>query len=375
MCTVNGRFRRAAQLALATSVLAFVACTGGASPARTPSAIAAPTSTDVVFTAGADQVHGTLLLPIASARQVPAAVIIAGSGPTDRDGNSALEPGKIDTLKDFANVLASSGVASLRYDKLGTGATGLASYASHPDDIGFDVFVNEATAAYNYLRGRPEVDPQRIMILGHSEGALIAMVMTDSLAGSEAPRALVLAAPPGNAYLETIEQQLRVQYAAAVHTGHANQQQADAALADVGRIVMSLKTQGTYPPGMTIAEPALQSIFSGANQRFLAEVERYDPATLAAKLPAQLPILVLHGGKDQQISDADIARLAGALGQSSHANVRVEALPDADHVFKDVPGTPDATTDYTNPRLSFSSDAAQKLQSFAKSVLIGHSAQ
>ena len=229
-------------------------------------------------------------------------MIIAGSGPTDRDGNSALEPGKIDTLKDFANVLASSGVASLRYDKLGTGATGLASYASHPDDIGFDVFVNEATAAYNYLRGRPEVDPQRIMILGHSEGALIAMVMTDSLAGSEAPRALVLAAPPGNAYLETIEQQLRVQYAAAVHTGHANQQQADAALADVDRIVTSLKAQGTYPPGMTIAEPALQSIFSGANQRFLAEVERYDPATLAAKLPAQLPILVLHGGKDQQIS-------------------------------------------------------------------------
>jgi hypothetical protein len=53
----------------------------------------------------------------------------------------------------------------------------------------------------------------------------------------------------------------------------------------------------------------------------------------------------------------------------------MEALPDADHVFKDVPGTPDATTDYTNPRLSFSSDAAQKLQSFVKSVLIGHSAQ
>jgi acetyl esterase/lipase len=319
-----------------------------------------------MFNSGADGVHGTLLVPAhAAGAKIPAAVIIAGSGPTDRDGNSTLEAGKIDTLKDIANVLASHGVASLRYDKLGTGATGLGSFASHPQDIGFDVYVQEANDAYDFLRRRPDIDPQRVIFVGHSEGALIAMVVTDALPAGSTPAALVLAAPPGNGYLETILTQLRTQYAAAVQAGKASQAQAGGVLADAARIVASLKASGGYPPGMAITAPPLASLFSAQNERFLAEVERDDPASVGARLPKDLLILILHGEKDEQVSDADITRLSEALRKSSHARVEVDSLPDADHVFKDVPGTPDAATDYTNPRLAFSAGAAEKLGAFA----------
>lgn len=363
-----------------TGAAMLCACGGGSagsatatSPATSPgpTALSTPASagaSDVRFMSGADAVFGTLLFPTNASGKVPGAVILAGSGPTDRDGNSKLLPGKTDTLKDFAQVLAAHGVASLRYDKLGTGATGLASFASHPDDIGFDVYVQEAKDAVAYMRTRPDIDPNRIIVVGHSEGGLIAMVVANDLGASSGIEALVLASPPGNGYLETIEGQLRAQFSAAVQQGSVTQARADAANAQTQQIVDALKTTGAYPPGLNVTDPALQSIFSKANERFLAQAEQHDPAQEAAKLPAALPVLILHGDKDQQVSDDDIARLVGALQSSGHTKVESDQLPDVDHVFKEVPGTPNPATDYTNPSLPFSSAATAKLAAFVDSL-------
>jgi hypothetical protein len=324
----------------------------------------------ITFQSAGDLVYGTFVSPPGGggAVRVPAAVIIAGSGPTDRDGNSGLASGRIDTLKNFAQVLAAHGIASIRYDKLGTGATGLGSFASHPDDIDFGVYIDEAVAAYEYLRTRPEIDPRRIMILGHSEGALIAMVVGTRLTGDAGPKALVLAAPAGSPYLETIRRQLGEQYAVAVSQSLISQATADSALADVDRVVDSLKQFGIYPAGdMTFADPALGQIFSRGNERFLADVERYVPAQLAAMLPATLHVLILRGDKDQQVKGDDAAQLLQAL-QSHDSVPESDSVPNADHVFKDVPGTPNAAADYTNPALPFSPEAAQKLGAFVDSV-------
>lgn len=354
-----------------------VSCGGGSgspdstvAPSASPTAAttAAPSEREVSFAAGKDTVFGTLELPGDASGRVPAALILAGSGPTDRDGNSKLLPGKTDTLSNFADVLAAAGVASLRYDKLGTGKTGLASYATHPNDLGFDTYVDEALAAYDYLRSLPEVDPSRVLILGHSEGALIALLVSSQRSGDASPRALVLAAPPGIGYLETFRNQISAQFDAAIAAGRATRAGADATLAKIDTVVASLKSTGAYPPGAAITDPVLTQVFTKANEKFLGQVEQYDPAELAAALPAALPVLILHGAKDQQILDSDIAALKAGFARANNQNVQVKELPDVDHVFKEVPGTPNPATDYVNPALPFSKGAADALTSFVRSL-------
>jgi alpha-beta hydrolase superfamily lysophospholipase len=369
------RLRRdAIGLLLCGLSLVAAGCGGGSgSPDRTaiPStstsaaaSTATPSEREVSFTAAKDTIFGALELPGDASGKVPAALILAGSGPTDRDGNSKLLSGRIDTLSHFADVLAAAGVASLRYDKLGTGKTGLASYATHPDDIGFDTYVDEALAAYDYLRSLPEVDASRLLILGHSEGALIALVVASQRSGDAAPRALVLAAPPGIGYLETVRSQISAQFTAAVSAGQIKGADADAALAELDAIVASLKSTGAYPPGQATTDPALAPLFTKANEKFLGQVEKYDPAQLAAALPATLPVLILHGAKDQQILESDIAALKAGFARANNQNVQVDELPNVDHVFKEVPGTPNPATDYVNPALPFSKGAADALTAF-----------
>src|SRR5450432_786081 len=125
----------------------------------------APDETEVMFTSGEDTLFGTLLIPAGAKSPMPAALLLSGSGPTDRDGNTPLIPGKIDSQKNFARVLASAGVASLRYDKLASGKTGIGSYATRIDAIGFELYVQEAISGFNLLKSRVEVDPTRIAIL------------------------------------------------------------------------------------------------------------------------------------------------------------------------------------------------------------------
>ncbi len=276
----------AIQLLVCCVPLLALSCGGGSSsptttsapPGSAPAGTPGPSQREVSFTATNDTIYGTLELPMNASGPVPAALILAGSGPTDRNGNSRALPGQIDTLADFADVLAAAGVASLRYDKLGTGKTGLASYATHPDDVGFDTFVDEALAAYAYLRSLPEVDAHRVIILGHSEGALIALVVASQGAGEGAPQALVLAAPPGIPYLETIRKQIAAQADVAVAAEQMTRADADAIVAKLDAIVGGLKETGAYPPGDEVTDPALASIFSKANEKFLGQVEQYDPA-------------------------------------------------------------------------------------------------
>lgn len=320
---------------------------------------------DVTFISGADTIYGTLLLPDAGQGQkLPAAVILAGSGPTDRDGNTKLIPGPVNTLRDFANALAGQGVVSLRYDKVGSGKTGLASH-TNPADIGFALYVDEARAAYAFLRARPEVDPRRMIFLGHSEGGLIALVTADQLKGSsDAPEALVLAAPFGFPYLETIRRQITDQYTQAEQAGQVTKEQADAALTELDRVIASLKQTGKVPADITA--PALKQIFSPTNETFLAEVETYDPRQIAATLPPTLPVLVLHGAKDQQVSAADVQNLMQGFQAAGNTKAMLAELPDVDHVFKEVSGTPNPATDYGNPALHFSVEATARLAAFVK---------
>ncbi len=340
----------------------------GTSPAASGTASRTNGEQEVTFTSGKDTIYGTLLVPGTSQSQkLPAALILAGSGPTDRDGNTKVIPGPVDTLRNFANVFASQGIASLRYDKLASGKTGLASI-TNVADITFSVFVDEARAAYAFLRARPEIDSRRMLVLGHSEGGLIALVMTNQLKGSsEQPTALVLAAPLGTPYLETLQRQLTDQYMQALRAGQVTQAQVDAGLMELNRTIASLKESGKVPADLT--NPAVKQIFNTGNEAFLAEAEKYDPRQVAAALPPTLPTLVLHGLKDQQVSTADVQNVMQGFQMAGNTKAMLAELPDVDHVFKEVLGTPNPATDYINPALHFSSEATTHLTAFVRASL------
>lgn len=112
--------------------------------------------------------YGSLLVPL-SDKPVPVALLIAGSGPTDRDGNNP-QGGHNDALKKLAQVLARNGIASLRYDKRGVAA----SRAATPDekDLSVERYVADVEDWARLLRDDPRFD--RLILIGHSEGALIA---------------------------------------------------------------------------------------------------------------------------------------------------------------------------------------------------------
>lgn len=329
------------------------------------SASPSPIERPVVFTSGSDRVYGTFEVPAqAAGHRLPGMLLLAGSGATDRNGNEpALRLTHMDTLRHFANALAAAGVATLRFDKFGTGRTGITGHPN-PAAVGFNLYVREARSAYNYLATRPAIDARRLAILGHSEGGLIALILGNQLVRAPTPRALVLAAPPGLPILETIREQEGPALAAAVQRGGLSQEQADAALAELDRIIAQIKQQGTIPTN--IQTPGWKFIFSPVNTRFLVQDESYDPQVLASRLPRTISVLVLHGKLDVQVSESDMRGLWTVLHRTGHTRAMLYDLPQVDHVFKQVPGVPSANplVDYNNPTLPFSPAATRRLKAF-----------
>jgi uncharacterized protein len=151
-------------------------------PALAPGWIAKP----VTFEAGGVTIRGTYTHPgSAAAGTLPAALLIAAYGSsTDRNDNAPGQPGR-NTYEAVASWLSADGVASLRYDKLGSGQTGWGKYAAHPERAGLGACEQEAAAALTFLAGQRQVDRARLAVFGHSEGGIYALLLAS---GSRAPR-------------------------------------------------------------------------------------------------------------------------------------------------------------------------------------------
>ncbi|HEU0165480.1 MAG TPA: alpha/beta hydrolase [Thermomicrobiales bacterium] len=337
--------------------------TPAASPAATPAATNA-TDTDVSFQSGPDTIYGSFMQPKSGATGA-AALIISGSGPTDRNGNQSTMT-VANTNLNIATTLAGVGISSLRYDKLGSGKTGLATHANG-QGIDYSLFLSEAQNAEKELLGQPGVDPSKLILIGHSEGALFALVLAQELAANGTPpAAVILVSPLSIRYLDIIKEQVTAQYAQAVTAGQVTQAQSDAALKELDGIVTQLRTKGTVPA--TIETQALQQLFTPSSAAYLAEIDKIDPATIAASLPASLPVLVLHGTKDQQVSASDVAHLMSGFTKAKNNSASLVTVPDANHLMKVVAGTPNAAIDYANPNLPFSPDAVKAIDGFLKAT-------
>ena len=256
---------------------------------------------------------GTLLLPRWSELQrVPGVVLIAGSGPTDRNGNNSLVPERIDLLKLLAERLAEAGIASLRYDKRGVGESTprpTGSLAGQERFFAWDNVVGDVTAAHGELLRHDEIKSYATALLGHSEGGLLALAAAPALGaatrGTRKLHALVLAATPGRPLADIVRAQI-----AEVPAGLPRDQQV------------------LFPP---YAGPFLQSVLS------------FDPAKALAGL--DLACLLLQGGADRQVVPmGDVQPLIDALGHrgaSGGASGEAEVFPAVSHSLKRVAGPTD----------------------------------
>lgn len=285
---------------------------------RAPAESTAPTEQGWTL----DGLAGTLALPPAGGPRRPAVLILAGSGPTDRDGNG---PGLSTNLyRTLALALAARGHVTLRYDK--RGVAGSRALVRHEEDLAFSDFVGDAVRAARSLLARPDTDG--VVLIGHSEGGLVALA-----AARQVPvRGVVLMAVPGR----PLGALLRAQFAAAGLPPDL--------AAETERILEALERGET---GIAVS-PALAAAFRPSVQPYLVSVLTVDPAVALGAL--QVPALLLQGGRDLQVREADVARLAAAAPQA-----HVERLPEANHIFKRAPadraaniatyGDPDAPLD------------------------------
>jgi uncharacterized protein len=312
----------------------------------------------VTFAAGGVAIYGTYRHPAGADASVPAAVLIGGSGPTDRNGNSAEIPGSIDTLKTVADWLSADGVASLRYDKLGTGQTGLGPYTSDPSSIGIMPYETEAAAALGFLARQRYVDRTRLAVIGHSEGALFALLLAARLArAAPAVHAIGLLEPLSVRYLGLLATQARTRLDVARSAGRITATQQVRLKQQLAAAMNSLRTGGGIPAGVPAAVGAL---FPPSSRRFLSQADRYDPAVVAAQLSPRIPALVTCSNADIQVSCGQVQRVIAALTRAG-ASTDVVRLKGVDHVLKE-----DASrtgTKYGEPLL-FSRHLQRSLRAF-----------
>jgi len=232
---------------------------------------------------GTGVLQGSLLRPV-SDKPVPVVLIISGSGPTDRDGNNP-QGGRNDDLRKLAMLLARHGIASVRYDKRGV-ATGL-PLAPDERTLSVEGYVADAQAWARLLKADPHYGP--LILLGHSEGALIA-----SLAAPNAGAAAVISvAGSGRPLDQVIGEQLK---------GRLPPDLEQRSL----QLLQRLKA-GQYDSDV----PApLQVIFRPSVQPYLVSLLRQDPAAAFGRL--KVPALIIQGRNDIQVSVADARALKAA---------------------------------------------------------------
>ncbi len=251
-----------------------------------------------------------------------ALVIIPGSGPTDRDGNSASMGLSSDSYKMIAEDLSRRGVASLRIDK--RGFFGSAAALSDPNDVTIGAYADDAR---RWVEKASDLAPC-VWLAGHSEGGLVALV-----AAVEPPEALcglVLMAAPGR----PIGHLLIEQFEATPGAGPL--------LPQLRSVVADLEAGRSRDPEQLT--PVLRPLFSAGLQRYMIDLFSHDPAAIAANW--QGPALIIQGDADVQVRMKDSDLLHTALPQAQRLT-----LSGGTHMLKaDVPGQPAATyTDRTLP--------------------------
>ncbi len=271
-----------------------------------PAAVAAETAFDLTTPTGT--LFGTLLQPVSAPPQ-PVLLIVAGSGPVDRDGNAG--PIQLNMYRKLAAALAARGIASVRYDKRGIAASHAALVSE--ESLRFEDLANDVALWTAKLRADRRFS--RVGIVGHSEGSLLGM-----LAAQKAPvDAFVSLEGAGFPIATVLREQLRPQLASVPTLAAAAE-----------KIMTSLSDGKTVPAADVPSE--LMSLFRPSVQPYVISWFKYDPRVEIAKLAG--PVTIVQGTHDVQVPVANGEALRDA--RSSATYVAIDGLT---HMLVDDPGT------------------------------------
>jgi uncharacterized protein len=260
-------------------------------------------------------------------------VIVAGSGPTDRNGNSVLGL-RTDTYRLLAEALAERGISSVRYDKRGVG--GSAATAVSETALRVAHLSDDAMAIANWMREQQGI--ASVVLMGHSEGGLLALLGS----GRINPAAIVLLSTPGRKLGPILREQFS---RPGTHPAIAS---------EALRIVAALERGEDVPD----VSPHLTAAFRPSVQPYLRSLMAIDPAALAAK--TSQPILIVGGGRDIQVGKSDFDALLAARD-----NAVAFWDPGMGHTLKDAGRTAQSVTRaYTDPTFPLSTGLAERIADF-----------
>jgi hypothetical protein len=267
----------------------------------------APYTAEEVRLTGPDgPLGGTLTKPIGARGPLPAVVTITGSGQQDRDEYIPFAGG-IRLFRQVADTLSRRGIAVLRLDDRGLGASGGAAGKATTAD-----FADDIRAAVTYLRARKDIDPERIGLVGHSEGGVIAPMIA---ATDPRIRAIVVMAGPGDRGIEIVMAQNK--YVVDRDTG-----------------VTVAQKDSVLRAARASLDPAKQTI------PWMKFFLLFDPAVAAGRVKA--PTLILQGATDRQVPVDQADKLAALIRAGGNADVTVKIIPATNHLFVD-----DSTGDFS----------------------------
>lgn len=254
---------------------------------------------DITLNTPTGDIHGKLILPDGGT-PCPVVIIIAGSGPTDMNGNNAGMTNN--SLLYLARELAAGGIASVRYDKRAIGKS--AAACTNEEDLRFDHYIDDAAAWADKLAGDSRFT--KVIIAGHSEGSLIGMVAAQR---SKAVKGYISIAGCGSPAYEILEEQLKSQPA------WIQEQSAS--------ICKELRE------GRTVEEVPyyLMSLYRNSVQPYLISWFAYNPAEEVAKL--DIPVLILQGDMDIQVGVDEAEKLHAAQPHS-----KLHIIKEMNHILK-----------------------------------------
>ncbi len=277
--------------------------------------------------------NGTLYSPSKQTKKTNLVILIAGSGPTDRDGNQKGLTNN--SLKLLAEALANKGIAVYSYDKriFAQMATGKLDEAS----LSFDNFIDDAKAVLLHFKNQKKY--HSISIAGHSEGALIGMVAANSNAD-----AYISIAGAGRPIDEVLLEQIG--------------KQAPFLKEEVQKNLETLKNGTTFE----LKNQMLASLFRASVQPYMISWIKYNPQAEIKKL--QIPTLLINGDKDIQVSVQDAQLL-----QQAKPDAQLKIIPNMNHIFKLIKGDDaENKASYTNPDLPIATDLSELITTFIKSI-------
>ena len=252
----------------------------------------------IVLETPTGNIEGTLLVP--SKEQSPLVLIIAGSGPTDRDGNNISLQNN--SLKMIAQGLYMNDIASFRFDKRGISRSAAAGMSE--EDLRFEHYIEDVKQWCSLLKEDPRFSS--FIILGHSEGSLIGMIASQTVS----PDKFISLAGPGFSMQATLRRQLADQ--------------------PVYILSMSLPIIEQLEKGKTVdsVPPLINMLFRPSIQPYLISTFKYDPVIEISKV--QSPVLIVQGTTDIQIQVEDAKKLAAA-----NSNSELVIIEGMNHILKE----------------------------------------